>query len=132
MPRWIFFSRSRYNNKNYGYPSTSDEGYFFSETVDNYEFYPPENFIKIRNFFRDWQSVDCVILFLLTARLCQVYIMFNLMKEFLSDLFRESDYGVLAVGLLHHPLLALEKKNSSSFIDIFLIISDIKKIPKRH
>ena len=34
-----FFSRSRYYNKNYGYPSTSDEGYFFSETVDNYEFY---------------------------------------------------------------------------------------------
>ena len=28
-----FFSRSRYYNKNYGYPRTSDEGYFFSETV---------------------------------------------------------------------------------------------------
>ena len=34
-----FFSRSRYYNKNYGYPSTSDECYFFSGTVDNYEFY---------------------------------------------------------------------------------------------
>ena len=32
-----FFSRSRYYNKNYGYHSTSDEGYFFSGTVDNYE-----------------------------------------------------------------------------------------------
>ena len=30
-----FFSRSRYYNKNYGYPSTSNEGYFFSGTVDN-------------------------------------------------------------------------------------------------
>ena len=38
-----FFSRSRYYNKNYGYPSTSDEGYFFSETVDIYEFYPVES-----------------------------------------------------------------------------------------
>ena len=57
--------------------------------------------------------------------------MSNLMKtseEFLSVRFGESDYGVLAAGLLHHPLLALEKKNASSFIDIFLIISDIKKI----
>ena len=35
--------------------------------------------------------------------------------------------SVLAVGLLHHPLLALEKKNASSFIDISLIISDVKK-----
>ena len=50
-------------------------------------------------------------------------------EEFLSVCFRESDYGFLAVGLLHHPLLALEKKNTSSFIDIFLIISDVKKIP---
>ena len=63
-----FFSRSMYYNKNYGYPSTSDEGYFFSGTVDNYEFYPveitiPENFIEFRGFFRDWQSVDCVIQF---------------------------------------------------------------------
>ena len=57
--------------------------------------------------------------------------MSNLMKtaeEFLSVRFRESDYGVLAVGLLHHPFLALEKKNASSLIDIFLIISDVKKI----
>ena len=131
-----FFSRSRYYNKNYGYPSTSDEGYFFSETVDNYEFYPveitiPENFIAFRGFFRDWQSVHCVILFILTARLYRIYIMSKLMKtaeEFLSIRFRESDYGVLAVGLLHHPLLALEKKNASSFIDISLIISDVKKI----
>ena len=37
-----FFSRSRYYDKNYGYPSTSDEGYFFSGTVDTYEFYPVE------------------------------------------------------------------------------------------
>ena len=49
---------SRHYNKNYGYPSTSDEGYFFSGTVDNYEFYPveitiPENFIAFRVFFRD-------------------------------------------------------------------------------
>ena len=48
-------------------------------------------------------------------------------EEFLSIRFRESDYGVFAVGLLHHPLLALEKKNASSFIDISLIISDVKK-----
>ena len=41
---------------------------------------------------------------------------------------RESDYGVLAVGL-HHPLLGLEKKNASSFIDISFIISDVKKNP---
>ena len=34
-----FFSRSMYYNKNYGYPSTSDEGYFFSVIVDGYEFY---------------------------------------------------------------------------------------------
>ena len=56
--------------------------------------------------------------------------MSNLMKtdeEFLSVRFGESDYGVLAVGFLHHPLLALENKNASSFIDIFLIISDVKK-----
>ena len=55
----------------------------------------------------------------------------NIMKtaeEFLSVRFRESDYGVLAVGLLHNPFLALEKKNASSFIDISLIISDVKKI----
>ena len=130
-----FFSRSRYYNKNYGYPSTRDEGYFFSGTVDNYEFYPlgitiPENFIAFRGFFRDWQSVHCVILFILTARLYRIYIMSKLMEtgeEFLSIRFRESDYGVLAVGLLHHPL-ALEKKNTSSFIDISLIISDVKKI----
>ena len=58
--------------------------------------------------------------------------MSNLMKtaeEFLSVRFRESDYGVLAVGLLHYPLLALEKKYASSLVDIFLIISDVKKIP---
>ena len=57
--------------------------------------------------------------------------MSNIMKtaeEFLSVRFRESDYGVLAVDLLHHPLLALEKKNATSFIDISLIISDVKKI----
>ena len=75
--------------------------------------------MEFRRFFRDWQSVDCVILLLLTARLYRIYIMSNLMKtaeEFLSVRFRESDYGVLAVGLLHHPLLALEKKNASSFI----------------
>ena len=104
-----FFSRSRYYNKNYGYASNSDEGYFFSETVDNYEFYPveitiPENFIAFRVFFRDWQSVHCVILFFLTARLYRIYIMSNRMKtaeEFLSVRFRESDYSVLAVGLLH-------------------------------
>ena len=57
-----FFSRSRYYNKNYGYPSTSDEGYFFSESVDNYEFYHLEftlsvSFIKFRGYFRDWRSV---------------------------------------------------------------------------
>ena len=57
-----FFSRSRYYNKNYGYPSTSDEGYFFSETVDNYEFYHleitlSESFIEFRGYFRDWQFV---------------------------------------------------------------------------
>ena len=56
------FSRSRYYNKNYGYPSTSDEGYFFSETVDNYEFYHleitlSESFIEFRGYFRDWQFV---------------------------------------------------------------------------
>ena len=88
----------------------------------------PEDFIEFRGFFPDWQSVDCVILFFLTAHLYRMYIMSNLMKtaeEFLSVRFRENDYGVLAVGLLHHPLLALEKKNSSSFIDIFLIISDV-------
>ena len=120
-----FFSRSRYYNKNYGHPSTSDEGYFFSGTVDNYEFYPveitiPENFLAFRGFSRDWQSVHCVILFILTARLYRIYIMSKLMKtaeEFLSVCFRESDYGVLAVGLLHHPLF-----------DISLIISDVKKI----
>ena len=50
-------------------------------------------------------------------------------EEFLSVRFRESDYGVLAVGLLHNLLLALEKKNASSFIDISLIISNVKKIP---
>ena len=91
----------------------------------------PEDFIAFRGFFRHWQSVDCVILFILTARLYRIYIMSKLMKtaeEFLSVRFRESDYGVLAVGLLHHPLLALEKKNASSFIDISLIISDVKKI----
>ena len=57
-----FFIRSRYYNKNYGYPSTSDEGYFFSETVDNYEFYHLEftlsvSFIEFRGYFRDRQSV---------------------------------------------------------------------------
>ena len=100
-----FFSRSRYYNKNYGYPRTRDEGYFFSGTVDNYEFYHlefiiPENFRECRGFFRDWQSVDCVILFFLTARLHRIYIMSNLMKtaeEVLSVHFRESDYGVLVV-----------------------------------
>ena len=60
--------------------------------------------------------------------------MSNLMKtaeEFLSVRFRESDYGVLAVGLLYDPLLVLEKKIASSFIDTFLIISDVKKISKQ-
>ena len=55
--------------------------------------------------------------------------MSNIMKtaeEFLSVRFRESDYGVLAVDLLHHPFLALENKSASSFIDISLIISDVK------
>ena len=108
--------------------------------MDNYEFYPveitiPGNFIEFRCFLRDWQSVHCVILIILTARLYRIYIMSKLMKtseEFLSVRFGESDlaatYGVLAAGLLHHPLLALEKKNASSLIDISLIISDIKKI----
>ena len=32
------FSRSRYYNKNYGYPSTSDEGYFISGKVYNFDF----------------------------------------------------------------------------------------------
>ena len=40
----------------------------------------------------------------------------------------DHDYVVLAVGLLHYPLLKLEKKNASSFIDTFLIISDVKNI----
>ena len=71
-----FFSRSRYYNKNYIYPSTSDEGYFFSETV-NYEFYHleftfPESFIELRGSYRDWQSVDYVIVFFLTARLYRI------------------------------------------------------------
>ena len=44
-----FFSRSRYYNKNYGYPSTNDEGYFFSETVDNYEFYHLEFTLTLCN-----------------------------------------------------------------------------------
>ena len=57
-----FFCRSWYYNKNYGYPSTSDEDYFFSETVDNYEFYYleftlSESFIEFCGYFRDWQSV---------------------------------------------------------------------------
>ena len=57
-----FFSRSRYYNKNYGYPSTSDEGYFFSEMVNSYEFYHleftiSESFKELRCYFRDWQSV---------------------------------------------------------------------------
>ena len=76
-----------------------------SGTVDDYEFYPleitiPENFIEFRGCFRDWQSVDCAILFFLAARLYRIYIMSNLMKtaeEFLSVRFGESDYGVLAV-----------------------------------
>ena len=55
-----FFSRSRYYNKNYGYPRTRDEGYFFSETVDNYEFTISEGFIEFRGYFRDRQSVYCV------------------------------------------------------------------------
>ena len=113
------FSRSRCYNKNYGY-------LILPWTEDNYEFYPlgitiSENFIEFRGFFRDWQNVDCVILFFLTAHLYRIYIMSNLMKtaeEFLCVRFRESDYGVLVVGLLHHPLLALEKKNPSSFIDV--------------
>ena len=91
-----------------------------------FPFYPveitiQENFIAFRVLFRDWQSVHCVILFILTARLYRIYTLSNLMKiaeEFISVSIRESDYGVLAVGLLHHPLLALEKKNASSFIDI--------------
>ena len=109
----------------------------FFRNGGNYESYPveitiPEDFIAFRGFFRDWQSVHCVILFFLTARLYRICIMSNLMKtaeEFLSVRFRESDYGVLAVGLLYHPLLALEKKNASSFIDISLIISDVEEIP---
>ena len=73
------------HNKNYGYPSTSDEGYFFSETVDNYEFYHleftiPECFIEFRGYHRDWQSVYYVIVFFLTARLYRMCIMSNLMK----------------------------------------------------
>ena len=108
--------------------------------MDNYEFYPvemtiPENFIAFRGFSRDWQSVHCVILFILTARLYRIYIMSKLMKtaeEFLSIRFRESDYGVLAVGLLHHLLLALEKKNASSFIYISLIISDANTCKRCH
>ena len=51
-----FFSRSRYYNTNYGYPSTSDEGYFFSGTVDNYEFCHleftlSESFTEFRDIF---------------------------------------------------------------------------------
>ena len=84
--------------------------------MDNYEFYPleitiPENVTEFRGFLRDSQSVDCVILFFLTARLYQIYIMSNLMKtaeEFLSVRFRESDYSVLAVGLLRHQLLRMQ------------------------
>ena len=60
--------------------------------------------------------------------------MSNLMKtaeEFLSVRFRDSDYGVLAVGLLYDPLIELERENASSFIDTFLIISDVKKNSKQ-
>ena len=44
------------------YPSTSDEGYFFSGTVYNYEFCHQEftiseSFKEFRGYFRDWQSV---------------------------------------------------------------------------
>ena len=57
-----FLSRSRYYNKNYGYPRTRHEGYFFSEMVDNYEFYHLKftlsvSFIEFRGYFRDLQSV---------------------------------------------------------------------------
>ena len=60
--------------------------------------------------------------------------MSNLMKtaeEFLSVRFRDSDYGVLTVGLLYYPLIELKRENASSFIDTFLIISDVKKNSKQ-
>ena len=43
-----FFSRWRYYNKNYGYPSSSDEGYFFQE---RWIITIPEHFIEFRGFF---------------------------------------------------------------------------------
>ena len=55
--------------------------------------------------------------------------MSSLMKTADVCPLRGDDYGVLAVDLLHYPLLELEKKNASSFIDTFLIISDVKQIP---
>ena len=102
--------------------------------MDNYEFYHleftiPESFIEFRGYYRDWQSVDYVILFCPTACLYRIYIMSSLMKTADVCPLRDDDYGVLAVDLLHYPLLELEKKNASSFIDTFLIISDVKQIP---
>ena len=55
--------------------------------------------------------------------------MSNLMKTADIVRFRDDDYVVFAVGLLHYQLLELEKKDASSFINTFLIISDVKKIP---
>ena len=34
-------------------------------------------------------------------------------------IFRDSDYGVLAVGLLHYPLIGLERENAATFTDTF-------------
>ena len=57
--------------------------------------------------------------------------MSNIMKtaeEFLSVRFRESDYGVLAVGLLHHPFLPVTLFASIELLEIYLTSEIVKEI----
>ena len=100
-------SESRYYNKNYGYPSTSDEGYFFLGTVYNFEFSLLKFSLSLilRYFFLS--SCRCLCDSALSLPLICPPIMSDLMKaseKSRSVRFKDGDYGVLAVVLLHHPL----------------------------
>ena len=102
-----FLSESRYYYKNCGYTSTSDEGYFFSGTVYDFEFFLLKFSLSLilRYFFLS--TGRCLCNSALSLPLIHPLIMSDLMKaseKSRSVRFKDGDYGVLAVVLLYHQL----------------------------
>ena len=101
------FSRSRYYNKNYGYLSTSDEGYFFSGKVYNFNFSLLKFSLPLISRYFFLSTCRCLCNSALSLPLIYPLIISDLIKaseKSRSIRFKDGDYGVLAVVLLHHPL----------------------------